>query len=195
MSTYSKGLEGVIAAETNMSWIDGVNGVLEYVGINIDALAQNSTFEETVYLLWNKKLPTKGELDAFTRELREHYEIPKEVVESLKAIPSSAEPMHVLRTMISSLAFYDKEPNANDVESARQKAMNILGQAPTIVAAFDRFRRGLDMIQPDRSLSFSANFLYMLNGEKPTDTMARAFDICMITHADHGLNNLSLIHI
>lgn len=189
MSTYSKGLEGVIAAETNMSWIDGVNGVLEYVGINIDALAQNSTFEETVYLLWNKKLPTKGELDAFTRELREHYEIPKEVVESLKAIPSSAEPMHVLRTMISSLAFYDKEPNANDVESARQKAMNILGQAPTIVAAFDRFRRGLDMIQPDRSLSFSANFLYMLNGEKPTDTMARAFDICMITHADHGLNN------
>lgn len=189
MSTYSKGLEGVIAAETNMSWIDGVNGVLEYVGINIDALAQNSTFEETVYLLWNKKLPNKGELDAFTRELREHYEIPKEVVESLKAIPSSAEPMHVLRTMISSLAFYDKEPNANDVESARQKAMNILGQAPTIVAAFDRFRRGLDMIQPDRSLSFSANFLYMLNGEKPTDTMARAFDICMITHADHGLNN------
>ncbi|RNC82073.1 MAG: citrate synthase [Phycisphaera sp.] len=189
MSTFAKGLEGVIAAETNMSWIDGVNGVLEYVGINIDALAQNSTFEETVYLLWNKKLPTRAELDAFTKELRDHYTIPSEIKDRIKAIPGTAEPMHVLRTLISELAFHDSNPNDNDVESARKKAINILGQAPALVAAYDRARRGLDMVEPDTELSFSQNFLYMLNGEKPTDTMARAFDICMITHADHGLNN------
>ncbi|MFI4872886.1 MAG: citrate/2-methylcitrate synthase [Phycisphaerales bacterium JB058] len=189
MSTYAKGLEGVVAAETQMSWIDGVNGVLEYVGINIDALAQNSTFEETVYLLWNKKLPTRAELDAFTKELRQHYSISDGIVESIRKIPTTAEPMHVLRTLISELAFYDDDPNANDVESARKKAINILGQAPTLVAAYDRIRRGLDPVKPNTEFGFSQNFLYMLNGEKPTDTMARAFDICMITHADHGLNN------
>ena len=189
MSTYAKGLEGVVAAETHMSWIDGVNGVLEYVGINIDALAQNSTFEETVYLLWNKKLPTRAELETFTRELREHYKISPGIVESIRRIPKTAEPMHVLRTLISELAFYDNDPNANDVASARKKAINILGQAPTLVAAYDRIRRGLDPVAPNTEFGFSQNFLYMLNGEKPTDTMARAFDICMITHADHGLNN------
>lgn len=189
MSTFAKGLEGVIAAETHMSWIDGVNGVLEYVGINIDALAQNSTFEETVYLLWNKKLPTRSELETFSRELRAHYAIPKAIVDRIRQIPKTAEPMHVLRTLISELAFYDKDPNANDVASARQKSMNILGQAPTLVATYDRIRRGLEPIAPNTEFGFSQNFLYMLNGEKPTDTMARAFDICMITHADHGLNN------
>lgn len=189
MSTYAKGLEGVIAAETQMSWIDGVNGVLEYVGINIDELAQNSTFEETVYLLWNKKLPTRDELDTFTKELRQHYNISAGIIESIRKIPKTAEPMHVLRTLISELSFYDNDPNANDVASARQKSINILGQAPTLVAAYDRIRRGLDPVEPNKEFGFSQNFLYMLNGEKPTDTMARAFDICMITHADHGLNN------
>jgi citrate synthase len=189
MTTFAKGLEGIIAAETNMSWIDGTNGVLEYVGINIDELAQNSTFEETVFLLWNKKLPTAAELAEFTTELRNHYNVADGIKERIKSIPSTAEPMHVLRSLISELSFYDDNPNANDVESARHKAINILGQAPGIVAMYDRARRGLEPIEPDTRLTFSENFLYMLNGEKPTDTMARAFDICMITHADHGLNN------
>ena len=189
MSTYAKGLEGIIAAETNMSWIDGTEGVLEYVGINIDELAQNSTFEETVYLLWNGKLPTSSELAEFTRELRSHYSIPDVMKERITRIPKTAEPMHVLRTLISELSFYDPNPNDNDVVSARQKAISILGQAPTMVAAFDRSRKGLDLVEPDTELGFSQNFLYMLNGKKPTETMAKAFDICMITHADHGLNN------
>ena len=168
MTTFAKGLEGIIAAETNMSWIDGTNGVLEYVGINIDELARNSTFEETVYLLWNKKLPTRAQLEEFTKELREHYKVADGIKDRIKSIPSTAEPMHVLRSLISELAFYDDNPNANDVESARHKAINILGQAPGIVAMYDRARRGLDPIEPDTSLTFSENFLYMLNGEKPT---------------------------
>lgn len=189
MSDYVKGLEGVVAAQTEMSFIDGQEGVLEYVGISIGDLAESSTFEETVFLLWNKRLPTKGELDEFSHELRQRYELPAGMQQRITSLPTSAEPMHVLRTMVSALAMHDTHPNDNDVGNARRKAMNILGHAPAIVAYFDRYRRGLDIVHPDKSLSFAENFLYMLNGEKPTETMARAFDICMILHTDHGLNN------
>ncbi len=189
MSSYVKGLEGIVAAQTKMSYIDGAAGKLEYVGIPIGDLASNSTFEETVFLLWNSRLPTKAELDAFTKDLRASYALPKGMAERVKTVPTTAEPMHMLRTMVSALAMHDSDPNANSVEAARAKALKVLGCAPAIVAAYDRSRRGLDAIAPDQSLGFSANFLYMLNGEKPTDAMTRAFDICMITHADHGLNN------
>jgi len=189
MGTYAKGLEGVIAADTEMSFIDGQAGVLEYVGIAIGDLSSNSTFEETVFLLWNRRLPTKSELDRFTSDLRAAYAPPAGILERIKALPKDAQPMHVLRTLVSELALYDNEPNANDVDSARDKAIRVLGSAPALVAAFDRHRRGLDFVAPDKNLTFAENFLYMLNGEKPTETMARAFDICMILHADHGLNN------
>lgn len=189
MTTFSKGLEGVVAAETEMSFIDGTAGILEYVGIPIGELASKSTFEETVFLLWNKRLPTKSELDSFTKELRSRYELPEGIASRIKALPKDAQPMHMLRTMVSGLSMHDASPNDNTVEAARDKSLNILAQAPSIVAGFDRHRRGEDLIKPDPSLSFSENFMYMLNGKKPTEAMARAFDICMITHADHGLNN------
>ncbi|MEQ9096480.1 MAG: citrate/2-methylcitrate synthase [Phycisphaerales bacterium] len=189
MPEFSKGLEGVVAAETEMSFIDGQQGVLEYVGLAIGDLARSSTFEETVYLLWNKKLPTQAELDAFTKDLRNNYDPPAGVLELVKNMPKDAQPMHVLRTLVSSLALFDDNPNANDVPAARQKALKILAATPAIVAAFDRHRRGEQFVPADKSLGFSENFMYMLNGEKPTAAMARAFDICMITHADHGLNN------
>ncbi len=189
MSTYAKGLEGIVAAETEMSFIDGQKGILEYVGISIGDLSEKSTFEETVFLLWNKRLPTKDELTKFCNDLSDRYTLSEQLLASIRTLPKTAEPMHMLRTMVSGLAMHDDDPNANSVEAACEKSLNILGYAPSIVAAFDRHRRGLDVIAPDKSLSFAANFLYMLNGEKPTETMARAFDICMILHADHGLNN------
>lgn len=184
-----KGLEGVVAAETEMSFIDGEKGVLEYVGIAIDDLARHSNFEETVYLLWNKRLPTASELEAFRKELSARYELPEGMKERLTALPKDAQPMHVLRTMVSALSLHDPAPNATDVDAAREKALNILGHTPTLIAYFDRYRKGKELVPPDKSLSFAENFLYMLNGEKPTETMARAFDVCMILHADHGLNN------
>jgi citrate synthase len=187
--TFSKGLEGVIAAQTEMSFINGTEGVLEYVGIAIGDLASQSSFEETVFLLWNKRLPSSSELESFTKDLRSHYTLCDEMVTQIQSCPKDAEPMHVIRSMISMLAMYDPNPNENSVEAAREKSMRILAVAPSIVAAFDRYRRGLDIVKADPSLGFAANFLYMLNGEKPTDAMVRAFDICMITHADHGLNN------
>lgn len=189
MTAAPKGLEGVVAAETAMSFIDGEKGILEYVGIAIDDLARNSSFEETVFLLWNRKLPTRSELDAFSADLRNRYALPGDMKQRISTLPKDAQPMHVLRTMVSMLSLFDKDPNANDPKSAREKSLNILGYAPTIVAYFDRHRRGLPLVDPDSKLSFAANFLYMLNGEKPTPTMERAFDACMILHADHGLNN------
>ncbi len=189
MADFSKGLEGITAAETEMSFIDGNKGVLEYVGIPIGELSANSTFEETVFLLWNRRLPKKAELEQFSRDLRNCYPLPAGMTNRLLALPMNAEPMHVLRTMVSALSLHDRDPNANDIPSMRQKALNILGRAPTIIAIFDRYRRGLEIIEPDKNLGFAENFLYMLNGVRPTPTMARAFDICMILHADHGLNN------
>ncbi|MGQ0627069.1 MAG: citrate/2-methylcitrate synthase [Phycisphaerales bacterium] len=189
MPLLTKGLEGVVASETKMSFIDGEKGVLEYVGIPIDDLARNSTFEETTFLLWNCRLPTRTELEGFALDLRSRYDLPKGLIEQIAALPKYAQPMHMLRTMVSSLSMYDAEPNRNDAASARDKALNILAQAPAIVAFFDRHRRGLPIVAPRKDLTFAANFLYMLNGKEPTPTMARAFDACMILHADHGLNN------
>ena len=189
MNAPAKGLEGIVAAETQMSFIDGEKGVLEYVGIAIDDLARLSSFEETVFLLWNLKLPNKAELSAFEQELRGQYTLDGSLVDRIRTLPKDAQPMHVLRTLISALGMYDDDPNANEPESARTKAMSILGHAPALIAAFDRHRKGKEIVEADTSLSFADNFLYMLNGEKPTETMTRAFDACMILHADHGLNN------
>jgi citrate synthase len=188
-ATASKGLAGIIAAETEMSFIDGEKGILEYVGIPIGELSAHSNFEETVFLLWNRRLPTASEQNQFTSDLRNRYELPAGMENRLFSLPMKANPMHVLRTMISALSMHDPDPNAIDLDSAREKALNVLARAPTLIAAFDRYRRGMPVVHPRQDLSFSANFLYMLNGELPTPTMERAFDICMILHADHGLNN------
>src|SRR5262249_15186968 len=148
MGTFAKGLEGVVAAETRMSFIDGEKGVLEYVGIPIDDLARNSTFEETVFLLWNTRLPKKPELADFSATLRSRYNPPKGLRERVLAMPKDAQPMHVLRTAVSSLALSDPNPNANDLPAARDKSLNILAQTPAIVAWFDRHRRGLPLVEP-----------------------------------------------
>lgn len=187
--SFAKGLEGVVAAETNMSFIDGEKGILEYVGIPIDDLARHSTFEETVFLLWNRRLPKKSELDAFCTDLRANYDLPRGMAERIQSCPVDAAPMHVLRTMVSALAMYDAEADAVDLPTARKKALAILAQTPAIIACFDRYRRGLAFVPPRKDLGFAANFLYMLNGKEPTPAMTRAFDVCMILHADHGLNN------
>ena len=190
MTTASKGLEGVIAAETELSFIDGEKGILEYLGIAIGELASRSTFEETVFLLWNKRLPKKAELEKFTADLRSRYELPAGMEQRLTALPMDAQPMHVMRTMISALSLHDKDPNnVKDMAAVREKALNILAHAPTLLAYFDRYRRGLPLIHPDKNLSFAENFLYMLNGQKPTPAMTKAVDVCLILHADHGLNN------
>lgn len=189
MATYSKGLEGVVATETKLSFIDGEKGVLEYIGIPIGELATHSTFEETVYLLWNGRLPNQAELTAFEQTIRSQYALPAYIAQLIQTLPKDAQPMHAVRTLVSAMGMLDSKPNATDIASVRDKATKLLAVTPTILAAFDRYRKGKAIIAPDASLSLAENFLYMLNGTKPTTTMAKALDVCLVLHTDHGLNN------
>ena len=185
---FDKGLANTIAAESSMSFIDGVNGVLEYVGIDIDQLARNSTFEETTFLLWNGRLPNQAELDELTAALRAEYSLPAGIIDLIKTFPSDAAPMHALQTAVAALALHDAEADVNDPEANIRKAIRLVAKTPAVVAAFDRHRSGKEIVDPDPTMDIASNFLWMLNGKKPTETMARALDVCLILHADHGTN-------
>ena len=190
---FDKGLANTVAAETQMSFIDGGKGVLEYVGIDIDSLARSSTYEETVYLLWNTKLPTQSQLNALKSALQAEYEVPDAIYDMIRQIPKDAVPMHALRTLVSALALHDPSATSSEttpagIESAKRQALRLVAKTPTLIANFDRHRSGKAFVRPNKSFDIATNFLWMLNGEKPTDAMARGLDICLILHADHGLN-------
>ena len=183
-----QGLANTIAAESKMSFIDGQNGILEYVGIDIDALARNSTFEESVYLLWHCRLPSESELAAFTDQIRDEYALPDQMWQLIKDLPKTASPMHAIRTLVSALAMHDPEADEQSPEANTRKGIRLLAKTPALIANFDRHRKGKDFIKPDPSQDMATSFLTMLNGEEPTKTMAHALDVCLILHADHGFN-------
>jgi citrate synthase len=185
---FDKGLANTIAAETQASFIDGAQGVLEYVGYDIDSLARNSTFEETVFLLWNRRLPNAAELATLAAELRAEYDLPEAVWQMIRATPRTAHPMHMLRTLVSSLGMFDREADDNSPEANWRKSVRLLAKTPTIVANFDRHRKGKPLVRPDATMDMATNFLNMLNGARPTVAVAKALDVCLILHADHGLN-------
>jgi citrate synthase len=187
-ATPPKGLEGVVAANSKVCYIDGDKGVLAYRGYDIHDLAENSTFEEVTYLLWFGKLPTRAELADFSLQLVRERKIDAQIVSLIRQAPKHALPMDVLRTMVSSLAFFDPEEKSNDAAANVRKSVRLTSQIAMIVAAYDRIRKGKPLIEPDRSLSHAGNFLLMLNGELPSETATRALDIALILHADHELN-------
>ena len=183
-----KGLEGIVAANSGICWIDGEAGVLSYRGIDIHDLAENSTFEETTYLLWNGILPNQLELREFTAQLALARELDQRIIDMMRSFPPSASPMEVLRTTVSALSFYDADEKDNTHDANVRKAYNLTAQIAMIVAIYDRIRKGKEIVSPDRSLSHAANFLWMLNGEKPSETATRTLDIALVLHADHELN-------
>ena len=183
-----KGLEGVVATTSSICYIDGEQGILAYRGIDIHELADNSTFEETCYLLWYGKLPTRDELRGLRDRLAEERKLDSSIYERLKDVPKNALPMDMLRTMVSTLSFFDPDEKSNSREANLNKSIRLTSQIAMIVAAYDRVRKGKPVIEPDRSLSHAANFLLMLNGERPSETADRALDIALILHADHELN-------
>lgn len=186
--TSAAGLRGVFAASSSISDVNGEKGELIYQGYNIHDLAQHSTFEEVIFLLWNQRLPNAAELSELEQALRKHYALPAEIIDLMKQFPREADPIDVLRTTISALEFFD--PTSRDLsrETSVQTAIRLTAQFPTLVAAGDRIRRGLEPVPPDASLNIAANFLYMLKGEIPAEREARIFDVCLILHADHELN-------
>ena len=183
-----KGLEGVVAANSSICYIDGDAGVLAYRGIDIHELAEKSTFEETCYLLWFGRLPNRDELSDLTRRLAVERKMDPAIYDMMRQIPRTATPMEVLRTAVSALSFYDIDAKAVDHDSNVRKAISLTSQIPMIVAGFDRIRKGKSVTPPNPSLSHAANFLLMLNGEKPTATAEKALDVALILHADHEFN-------
>jgi citrate synthase len=183
-----RGLEGIVATNSTICYIDGDRGVLAYRGIDIHELADHSTFEETCYLLWFGRLPKRAELKDLGQKLAAERHLDPAIVDFLRKAPKSALPMDVLRTTVSALAFYDPDDRKNDHEANVRKAIRLTSQIAMIVAAYDRIRKGKNVVEPDRSLSHAANFLLQLNGAKPSATAERALDVALILHADHELN-------
>jgi citrate synthase len=188
MTRAPKGLEGVVATTSKICYIDGEEGVLAYRGIDIHELADNSTFEETCYLLWNGALPTKIQLKELHERLAAERKLDPAIIQMLRSLPKGAMPMDVLRTAVSALGLYDPEEKKGDHATNVSKSIRLTSQIAMIVAAYDRLRKGKDVVTPDPSLSHPANFLLMLNGEAPSKTAERALDIALILHADHELN-------
>ena len=187
METKNIGLRGIEVADTKISNIDGGKGKLIYRGFDILDLTKNSTFEETAYLLLYDKLPTKQELNEFNTKLVEARYIPKQMQKNMENWRGDADPMDMLQAFVSALAGYYDEEFANK-DASYEKAINLIAKVPTIIASWQRIRNGLDIVDPDASLSHAANFLYMMSGEKPDSEVERIFDVCLILHADHTFN-------
>ena len=187
-SNFSKGLEGIVAAQTGLSLVDGERGELYYLGIPIQELIAHSTFEEVVFLLFFRKLPTRKELDSFSKELASLRALPDEILNFLNEFPKSAHPMAMLRTMVSALGLFDPQADALSHEANLQKSKRLIAVMPTIVAAFHRVRNKQKIVHPKKVLSMAENFLLMLHGKTSSAEHARALDQYLIMLADHGLN-------
>ncbi len=182
-----RGLEGVVACSTGISYI--VDATLTYRGYTIEDLAANSTFEETVFLLWNDRLPNKDELENFKRALYAEMNLDSKFVASLKTIPTqNVHPMAWLRTAVSLLGVFDTEAQDSSSEANRRKALRLTAKMPLLVTAFERIRKGQELVAPNPSKSIAWNFFYTLTGQEPDEEIVKYFDVCLILHADHELN-------
>ena len=187
MSGAGAGLEGVIAAESSICYIDGQAGVLAYHGYDINTLAGNACFEEVVFLLWHGRLPTQAELEQTRRALYLERGLPRSVVDFLKSIPQ-VKPMEALRSAVSLLGSLDPTARETSVAANLHRALCLVAQASTIVTTFDRVRKDLHVVEGDPKLGFAANFLYCLTGKRPDRVSEKAFDIALTLHADHEFN-------
>ncbi len=183
-----RGLEGVVIAKSAITFIDGEQGILRYRGIDINELAAKSNFEETTYLLWNGNLPNKAQFSEFKKELSAHRPLPAEVLKLLRGIPRGAIPMEVARTAVSYMALFPRKKGETFDEFNRRKSLQLTGTLATIVASYERIRKGKTPIKPDPRLGHAANFLYGLWGKKPDEQSRAAFDTLSILYADHEMN-------
>ncbi len=184
----AKGLAGIIVDESRNSFVDGQKGLLVYKGYDIHELAQKSTFEETVFLLWNGYLPTKQQLKEFSERLAKHRPLPEDLIACMGHWPRKAHPMDILRTAVSALGNLAGQAEAPSPEEQLKTSLELTARFASIIAAWERLRNGKEYVEPDMSLSHAANFLWMMRGEKPNPTSARVMDMALVMHADHGFN-------
>lgn len=185
---FVPGLAGVVAAKSAIGLINGQEGILRYRGIRIEKLAEHSTFEETTYLLLFGALPTAAELEAFDAELRSVRAVPEGIIAILRSLPKDGHPMVALQAAVAALGTFYPQMDVTDRDGNRAAALRMTASMPTIVAAFDRIRKGEAVIAPDAELNHAANFVYMLTGEKPDAQVTRLVDVCLVLHAEHGFN-------
>jgi len=188
MPVTAKGLEGIIANSTNLSDVQGADGILIYGGYDINEIAGKASFEEVVHLLWHGELPTKSKLDSLNEKLRAARELPAPVVDFLKTAPKNAAPMDVIRTAVSMLGLYDPDIKDESPAATYQRAVSITAKIGVIAAYFHRARKGLDLPPVRTDLGEAAHFLYLINGTEPSEQATRTLDMAYVLHADHGMN-------
>ncbi|HXH82426.1 MAG TPA: citrate/2-methylcitrate synthase [Candidatus Tectomicrobia bacterium] len=189
-ATFKAGLEDVVVSTSEICFIDGHRGRLLYRGFNVDDLVAHSTFEEVTYLLWHGRLPSRKELDAHVKALSAtaNRRLPPKLVGILRALPRKTTPMEVLRTGVSALSAFDPDTADNSRDATLRKSLRLTAQMPTLVAAWERIRRGRPLVAPNPRLGLAANFLAMMTGKRPTPLAAKTFDVALILHADHEFN-------
>ena len=185
---FKPGLEGIPAAQSSISFVNGQQGLLEYRGIRIEELAQKSTFLETSYLLIWGELPTKEQLKAFEHEVHSHRRIKYRIRDMMKCFPESGHPMDALQASAAALGLFYSRRDLDNLVYVREAVVRLLAKIPTMVAAFQLMRKGNDPVRPRDDLDYSANFLYMLNEQEPDPLAARIFDVCLTLHAEHTMN-------
>ena len=188
MRDFFPGLAGIPAAKSSISFVDGDQGILEYRGIRIEDLAAQSSFLETAFILLFNRLPTKLELENFTRDISHHRLIKYRIIDLLKSLPEQGHPMDALQAAVAALGMFYAAQDVLDEATRYLTAIRLIAKLPTIVAAFARLRRGDESIQPRDDLSYAENFLYMLTEQVPDPSLAKIFDVCLILHAEHTMN-------
>lgn len=190
MTDYAKGLEGVIANESALSNVEGAEGRLSYLGYSIDSLVESCCYEEVVFLLHKGRLPGQDELTALEKRLRSDRALPAGVLDFLQKAPKDANPMDVLRTAVSMLSLTDARTAIGepDLVKVEEIGLSLVAKTPVIVAAFHRFRQGLELPPIREDLSEAAHFLYLITGTAPSETATKTLDVAYILHADHGMN-------
>jgi citrate synthase len=187
-NTKNIGLRGVKVADTRISDVDGAKGILIYRGFRVEQLAENSTFEETAYLLLHDRLPNGQELEVFTKGLGEARTVPGFVLDALQRLPKTSAPMDVLQSSIPLLGMADPDLSDDSREANLRKAVRLISRVPAVIAAWHRIRNGQDVLPPDDGLPHAGNFLWQLQGRRPDGKMAKDLDTALILHADHSFN-------
>jgi len=183
-----KGLLGVVVDETTVSQVMPDINSLTYRGYAVQDLCEKCSFEEVAYLILNKELPNKSQLNKFKKQLEKNRNITKNLREIIKHMPKKSHPMDIARTVVSVMGLEDKETNNNSPAANMRKAIRIFVKTPTAIAAFFRTRKGKNVIPPKKKLSFSENFFYMCFGKVPKKEIVKAFDVSLILYAEHSFN-------
>lgn len=186
--TAAAGLEGLVVAQTELSSVNGTEGILTYRGYNINDLAENARFEEIMYLLWYGTLPTRSQLDELNDKVRHHRQLSNDVMNTLKALPRTGAPIDSLKVGVTALGMEDPDQDDLSQDGLREKAIRLAAAMPTILAAYQRLRNGDEPVAPDTELDTAANFLYMVRGKKPSQTQADAFNLYLVLLAEHSMN-------